>query len=101
MNTENASPFQQIPERETDQAAASSTDGWSSRNHISMLVLLAATSIGIYLCYRLAEPFLPALAWALALAQPPPVRVPAQAPVLPFCHSPPARQRPRRSVRLL
>ena len=31
-----------------------------------MLVLLTAT--GIFLCYRLALPFLPALAWALALA---------------------------------
>ena len=31
MNTENASPFQRITERETDQAAASSMNGWSSR----------------------------------------------------------------------
>jgi len=55
-------------ERETNQAAAPSANDWSSRHHIYMLVLMAATAIGIYLCYRLAEPFLPALAWALALA---------------------------------
>ncbi len=29
---------------------------------------MAATAIGIYLCFRLARPFLPALVWALALA---------------------------------
>jgi predicted PurR-regulated permease PerM len=68
MNAENANPFQRITDGETNQAAAPTTHGWSSRNQINMLVLLAATSIGIYLCYRLAEPFLPALAWALALA---------------------------------
>lgn len=33
-----------------------------------MLLLVAATVVAIYFCYRLAEPFLPALAWALALA---------------------------------
>jgi predicted PurR-regulated permease PerM len=32
------------------------------------LLLVAATALGIYLCYRLALPFVPALAWALALA---------------------------------
>jgi predicted PurR-regulated permease PerM len=31
-------------------------------------VLLGATALALYLCYRLAHPFLPALAWALALA---------------------------------
>lgn len=33
-----------------------------------MLVLLAATIVGIYVCYLLVAPFLPALAWALTLA---------------------------------
>jgi predicted PurR-regulated permease PerM len=33
-----------------------------------VLVLLAATALAVYVCCRLAEPFLPALAWALALA---------------------------------
>ncbi len=32
------------------------------------LVLIAAIAAGIYLCYLLAEPFLPALTWALALS---------------------------------
>lgn len=32
------------------------------------LVLTALTLIGIYLCYRLALPFLPAIVWALTLA---------------------------------
>jgi predicted PurR-regulated permease PerM len=40
----------------------------SLRSHVRTLVLIAATALGIYLCYRLALPFLPALAWALALA---------------------------------
>jgi predicted PurR-regulated permease PerM len=31
-------------------------------------VLMVATAFGIYLCYRLAVPFLPPLAWALGLA---------------------------------
>jgi predicted PurR-regulated permease PerM len=31
-------------------------------------VLLVATALGIYLCFELAQPFLPPLAWALALA---------------------------------
>lgn len=41
---------------------------WSSRGHIHSLVLMAVTVGGLYLCYRMALPFLPALAWALALA---------------------------------
>jgi predicted PurR-regulated permease PerM len=32
------------------------------------LALLAATLIGLYVCYLLALPFIPALAWALAMA---------------------------------
>ena len=32
------------------------------------LVLTVLTLIGIYLCYRLALPFLPAIVWALTLA---------------------------------
>jgi predicted PurR-regulated permease PerM len=39
-----------------------------SRSRIQTLVLLVVTGSGIYLCYRLAMPFLQALAWALALA---------------------------------
>lgn len=35
---------------------------------IRPLLLLAVTALGLYGCYRLALPFVPALAWALALA---------------------------------
>jgi predicted PurR-regulated permease PerM len=41
---------------------------WGSRSHIQALVMIAVTALGIYLCYRLALPFLPALVWALTLA---------------------------------
>jgi len=41
---------------------------WSSHRQIHVLVLMAATALGIYLCYLMALPFLPALTWALALA---------------------------------
>src|SRR5450759_1168186 len=41
---------------------------WASRSHIHVLALMAATALGIYLCYRMALPFVPALTWALALA---------------------------------
>lgn len=55
-------------ERKTSQAVSPSADDWASRNHVPAIVLFAATTLGIYLCYRLALPFLPALVWALALA---------------------------------
>lgn len=42
--------------------------GWLSRERTLALVLIAATALALYLCYRLARPLLPALAWALALA---------------------------------
>ena len=44
------------------------TGEWGSRSHIHVLELMAATALGIYLCYRMALPFVPALTWALALA---------------------------------
>lgn len=39
-----------------------------SRAQVRTLVLLLATGIGLYICYRLAVPFLPALTWAVVLA---------------------------------
>ena len=45
-----------------------SETGVISRPRALALVLTIATGLVIYLCYRLASPFLPALAWALALA---------------------------------
>src|SRR5690242_14814156 len=43
-------------------------DSSIARSHVQTIVLLVATTLGIYVCYRMAAPFLPALAWALALA---------------------------------
>jgi predicted PurR-regulated permease PerM len=41
---------------------------WGSRGHLHTLALMAATALGIYLCYRMALPFVTALTWALTLA---------------------------------
>lgn len=41
---------------------------WGSRDHIHVMALMAGTALGLYLCYLMALPFLPALTWALALA---------------------------------
>ena len=41
---------------------------WGSRGQIHALALLAATALGLYLCYLMTLPFVPALTWALALA---------------------------------
>ena len=43
-------------------------DGWWSRERVLVLALFIATALAFYLCYLLAYPFLPALAWALTLA---------------------------------
>lgn len=52
----------------TDSTAAPVVNDWSSRRHVQTLVLLVAIATGIYLCFRLALPFLAAFTWALALA---------------------------------
>ena len=49
-------------------ATNTATAGVLSRQRVHALALIAATLLGVYLCYRLIEPFLPALAWGLALA---------------------------------
>ena len=41
---------------------------WDSRSHVQTLVLMSATSLGIYFCYLIAVPFLSPLTWAMALA---------------------------------
>jgi predicted PurR-regulated permease PerM len=52
-----------------DKAQSLETEGgWLSRERVLALVLLVATALAVYLCYQLTRPFLPALAWALALA---------------------------------
>ncbi len=57
-----------MDELKTKQRAALAANDWGSRSHVQTLVLMVVTAFGLYLCYRLAAPFLPALAWALALA---------------------------------
>jgi predicted PurR-regulated permease PerM len=42
--------------------------GLLTRERVLALTLILATVIAFYVCYRLARPFLPAIAWALALA---------------------------------
>lgn len=64
------------PKREADAEAKrdkpvpsrAAADDWASRDHVHALVLIAATAIGLYLCFRLAAPFLSPIVWALTLA---------------------------------
>lgn len=42
--------------------------GVLSRPRVQALVLLGAAALGLFLCYLLVQPFLPALSWGLALA---------------------------------
>ena len=42
--------------------------GWLTRRRTSALALLAVTALALYLCWKITQPFVPALAWALALA---------------------------------
>jgi predicted PurR-regulated permease PerM len=53
--------------RETTDAPVAHT-GVLTRERVTTIALLASTAIGLYLCYRIIHPFLPALTWALALA---------------------------------
>jgi predicted PurR-regulated permease PerM len=39
-----------------------------SRPNVQALVLLGAAAVGLYVCARLVQPFMPALAWGVALA---------------------------------
>ena len=45
-----------------------SDDGWLTRERTLVVVLAVATGFSFYLCAQMTRPFLPALAWALALA---------------------------------
>jgi len=53
---------------ETRSSARHDRGAWVSPERIQTRVLLAALAVGLYLCYRMALPFLPALTWALTLA---------------------------------
>lgn len=43
-------------------------DWMLTEGRLRTLLLVAATALGLYLCYLLALPFLPALTWALVLS---------------------------------
>ena len=53
---------------ETNKIDVPSGNDWASPSRVQTFVLALATGIGIYLCYLLAAPFLPAVTAALALA---------------------------------
>lgn len=60
-----------IPGRSNRPASSSAhppARGWLTRRRTSALSLMAATLLVFYLCWKIAQPFVPALAWALALA---------------------------------
>ncbi|MBX3734537.1 MAG: AI-2E family transporter [Verrucomicrobiae bacterium] len=57
------------PKHHKDHTAQNAVpDDWISGSHVQALVLTGLTLFGIYLCYRLAAPFVSAITWALALA---------------------------------
>ena len=57
-----------MTELKTEKTADLIAKDWGSLSHIHTLVLMAVTVGGLYFCYLLAVPFVPVLAWALALA---------------------------------
>lgn len=57
-----------MDEPEGKKIAALIASDWGSPIHVHALVLMAVTGASIYLCYLVAAPFFPPLAWALALA---------------------------------
>lgn len=48
--------------------AAPAESDWGSRRHVQTIAMLALSALALYLCMRMALPFLPALAAALSLA---------------------------------
>ncbi len=57
-----------MSEQEASQANATVDNDWGSRNHVQTLVMMMATVLGVYLCYKMTVPFLAVITWALALA---------------------------------
>ncbi len=55
-------------ELKTKENTALTANDWGSSSHVHTLLLMALTVAGIYFCYQLAAPFIPAFTWALALA---------------------------------
>ena len=57
----------QMKELSSNEASFSGNGGWS-RTRMRAVSLALLTASGVYLCYRLARPCIPALVWAGALA---------------------------------
>ena len=57
-----------MSEQKTKPVNTMVDNDWGSKNHVQTLVMMMATVLGIYLCYKMALPFLPVLVWALTLA---------------------------------
>jgi len=57
----------QMKQLSSNETSFSENRGWP-RNRIRAVALALLAGIGIYLCYRLAQPCIPSLAWAGALA---------------------------------
>ena len=55
-------------ELKTKKAASLIPNDWGSGNYVRTFLMMAFVAVGVYLCYRLAVPFLAAFVWALALA---------------------------------
>jgi predicted PurR-regulated permease PerM len=51
-----------------DTPGLASADAWVSPASVHTLAMLALTVVALYLCLRMTQPFMSALAWALALA---------------------------------
>lgn len=52
----------------TTTAEPVNKESWWTRQHALIVVLVAATALLLFLCWLLVQPFLGAIAWALALA---------------------------------
>jgi hypothetical protein len=60
-----AAVFSPVPSAAQPAMPLATATDWDSRRHVQSLLLMGATVLGLYLCFRFAQPFLPALAWAL------------------------------------
>ena len=57
-----------MKKRGPTQAPVAAEQDWGSSGHVQTLMLMLATALSVYLCYRMALPFVAPLAWALTLA---------------------------------